>query len=123
MVAARPRSSEVERATDVFFALGDGTRMALIRRLGAEPALSIAQLTEGTQVTRQAVTKHLRVLESCGLVSNVRRGREVRYALEAARIDAARTFLDRLSTEWDQALSRLRALVEDDPKKPRDPRK
>jgi DNA-binding transcriptional ArsR family regulator len=123
MSAPRARASEVERATEVFFALGDVTRMSLLRRLGDGSPLSIAQLTEGTEVTRQAVTKHLRVLEGCGLVSNARRGREVRYALEPARLEAARSFLDRLSAEWDQALARLRAMVETDEDDPRRSRK
>lgn len=97
----------------MFFALGDGTRLALVTRLGAGEALSATALAAGAPVTRQAIVKHLQVLEGAGLVTHEKRGREVLYALEARRLEQARAFLDAVSARWDRALERLRVLVED----------
>ncbi|HEY1099707.1 MAG TPA: metalloregulator ArsR/SmtB family transcription factor [Myxococcota bacterium] len=99
--------------TAVFFALGDPTRLRLVRRLGRGPALSVAQLADELPVTRQAVSKHLRVLQGAGLVTPTKRGREQLYVLEAGRVDDARAVLDGISAGWDRALARLKALVED----------
>ena len=96
----------------VFFALGNETRLALVRRLCAG-ALSATALSERAPVTRQAITKHLRVLESAGLLRHEKRGREVLYALEPRRLQEARAFLDAVSASWDQAIDRLRRLVEE----------
>lgn len=103
---------------EVFFALGSATRLALVRRLGAGP-LSASALAERAPVTRQAIAKHLRVLESTGLVTHEKRGREVLYALEARRLQEARAYLDAVSASWDRALDRLRRLVEDPSQPPR----
>lgn len=106
-------SKERDRAvTGVFFALGDGTRLAVVKRLVAAGALSATALSDGAEVTRQAIVKHLRVLEGAGLVTHDRRGREVLYALEARRLDEARAFLEAASARWDRAIERLRRLVE-----------
>jgi DNA-binding transcriptional ArsR family regulator len=103
-----------ERAvTDVFFALGDGTRLSVVRRLSAAGALSATSLSDGAKVSRQAIVKHLQVLEGAGLVTHEKRGREVLYALEPRRLDVAREFLDQVSISWDRALERLRRLVEE----------
>jgi DNA-binding transcriptional ArsR family regulator len=96
----------------VFFALGNETRLALIRRLGAGP-LSATELSARASVTRQAITKHLQVLESTGVVRHEKHGREVLYALEPRRLQEARAFLDAISSSWDRAIDRLRQLVED----------
>jgi DNA-binding transcriptional ArsR family regulator len=96
----------------VFAALGDTTRLWLVTRLCDGGPLSIAALTEGAQMTRQAVTKHLRVLESAGLVRSSRRGRESFWQLEQRRLGEARRYLDLISLQWDEALGRLRKLVE-----------
>jgi DNA-binding transcriptional ArsR family regulator len=96
----------------VFAALGDQTRLRLVGRLGAEGPLSIARLTAGTRVTRQAVTKHLRVLAEAGLARGVRRGREQVWRLEPEPLDEARRSLDVISKRWDEALGRLKAMVE-----------
>jgi len=103
----------VSRAAPVFAALGDETRLALVSRLSAEGPLSIARLTTGSAVTRQAITKHLDVLASAGLVSDVRRGRERIWELELHEMEAARTYLERVSKRWDEALNRLKRFVED----------
>ncbi|MBW8889715.1 MAG: winged helix-turn-helix transcriptional regulator [Fibrobacteres bacterium] len=99
-------------AAGVFSALGDGTRLELLRRLGAGP-LSATSLAERAPVTRQAVVKHLRVLESAGLVKHEKLGREVLFALEPRRIEDARAYLDAVSAGWDKAIERLRLLVEE----------
>jgi DNA-binding transcriptional ArsR family regulator len=97
----------------LFAALGDETRLRVVARLCDEGPLSITQLTGGTAVTRQAVTKHLRVLEGAGLVHGSREGRESVWQLETARLDEARRLLDVISKEWDDRLERLRRFVED----------
>jgi DNA-binding transcriptional ArsR family regulator len=97
----------------VFAALGDETRLSVLTRLARGEAQSIARLTQGTRLTRQAVTKHLRVLEGAGVVRSVRVGRESRFALESKPLDDVRAYLDLVSRQWDAALARLKALVED----------
>jgi DNA-binding transcriptional ArsR family regulator len=97
----------------IFAALGDETRLGLVARLAAEDGLSIAQLTAHTRVTRQAVTRHLEVLEEAGLVRGERRGREHLWRLERARVALARRSLDQISGWWDEKLSVLRATVEE----------
>jgi len=104
-VALRTRAS-------VFAALGDETRLGLLARLTDGEPLSIARLTEGTRLTRQAVTKHLRVLEEVGVVISVKAGRESRFALDPRPIVSAQEYLEHVSRQWDTALARLRALVE-----------
>ena len=97
----------------VFAALGDVTRLSLLRTLSDGERRSIATLTEGTGLTRQAVTKHLGVLEQAGLVGSRRRGRQRSFVYRPDRVAEARTYLDQVSAHWDDALGRLRALVED----------
>lgn len=101
-------------AAPVFAALGDETRLAIVARLGSEGPLSIARLTEGTDITRQAVAKHLRVLEGAGVVAGARAGRESVWQLKKKRIEDARSHLDTISRQWDDTLDRLRAFVEDE---------
>ena len=112
MSPPRREKSRLRTSAPVFAALGDATRLMLLSKLGEGAPLSIARLTEGSTVTRQAITKHLRVLEDAGLVRGVRLGRENRFELDPAPIDEARESLDRLSTQWDGALARLKAMVE-----------
>lgn len=100
-------------AADVFFALGDRTRLSVVQKLGTEGARSATALSEGAKVTRQAIVKHLQVLEHAGLVSHEKQGREVLYALEPRRLKEAQAFLDAVSAGWDRALERLRQMVED----------
>ena len=99
----------------VFAALGDATRLELIARLGDGQAHSISQLTAGLDLTRQGVTKHLRVLERAGIVRSRRVGRESRFVYVPAPIEEARSYLDTVSRQWDDALSRLKAFVEGSP--------
>ena len=96
----------------IFAALGDSTRLELVTRLSDGRPMSIVQLTSGSRITRQAVTKHLRVLEGAGLVRHRRVGRESRYSLVPKPIDQLRSYLDVLSAHWDDALLRLKTFVE-----------
>jgi DNA-binding transcriptional ArsR family regulator len=98
---------------DLFSALGDGTRLRIVLRLCKVAPVSISRLTKGSSVTRQAITKHLRVMEHAGLVHSIRRGRESMWQLDRKRIDEARHYLDQISKQWDSALQRLRKLVEE----------
>jgi DNA-binding transcriptional ArsR family regulator len=110
---ARSSAAGWRAAAPVFAALGDETRLRVVARLCEEGPLSIARLTEGASVTRQAVTKHLRVLEEAGLVKGARDGRENVYQLAPRRLAEARQHLELISTEWDRTIDRLRAFVED----------
>jgi DNA-binding transcriptional ArsR family regulator len=96
----------------LFAALGDMTRLWLVARLCDAGPMSIANLTEGARVTRQAVSKHLRVLEGAGVVRSSRRGRESIWQLERRRLHEARRYLDQIESQWDGALGRLRTFVE-----------
>jgi DNA-binding transcriptional ArsR family regulator len=96
----------------VFAALGDETRLRLVARLCAAGPASIARLTAGSTVTRQAITKHLRVLAGAGLVRSSRHGRERRWELRPEQLELARRQLDAISRQWDEALDRLKAFVE-----------
>jgi len=97
----------------VFAALGDDTRLALVAKLCHGQPYSISQLTEGSKLTRQAITKHLRVLESVGIVHGVRTGRESLFEFDPEPMEEIKEYLDLVSEQWDQALSRLKAFVED----------
>ena len=115
---SRSRGSAVPRQRDavpVFRALGDVTRLRLLRRLSAEGPLSITRLSEGTGVTRQAITRHLYALNAAGLVRHARQGREQIWDLNAKRLEVARQFLDRVAAQWDAAAARLKAFVETAP--------
>jgi DNA-binding transcriptional ArsR family regulator len=104
---------EDSRAAPVFAALGDETRLALVARLSSDGPLSITRLTAGSAVTRQAITKHLTVLATAGLVSDLRRGRERIWELEPEQMEVARTYLEHVSQRWDEALGRLKQFVEE----------
>jgi DNA-binding transcriptional ArsR family regulator len=97
----------------VFSALGDEQRLALVRRLCADGPSSLAHLASGADISRQGVSKHLRVLAAAGLVQSTRRGRESIWELEPARLLSAQRALDEISRQWDAALSRLRCFVEE----------
>jgi DNA-binding transcriptional ArsR family regulator len=97
----------------IFAALGDETRLQIVARLCAEGPLSITRLSEGAGVTRQAITKHLNALSAAGLARHVKSGREQIWELETRRLEMARRCLDRISNQWDVALTRLKAFVEE----------
>ena len=114
MVPPVPESTaRLTDAAPVFTALGDETRLRIVSRLAREGPLSITRLTDGTQLSRQAVTKHLRVLSAAGLACGRRRGREQIWQIEARRLSEARRYLGEISAQWDEAIVRLRHLVEE----------
>jgi DNA-binding transcriptional ArsR family regulator len=96
----------------VFAALGDATRLSLVAQLCRGQPRSISQLTEGSRLSRQAITKHLRVLESAGIVHSARAGRESHFEFELAAIAEAGEYLSLVSEQWDHTLSRLKKFVE-----------
>jgi|SRR5829696_677485 len=100
-------------AAPIFAALGDPTRLRIVGRLSDDGPLSIARLSEGAGVSRQAVTKHLQALADAGLVRDNWRGRERIWEIEPRRLERARRHLDQISERWDHAIARLRAFVED----------
>jgi DNA-binding transcriptional ArsR family regulator len=106
--------SAVRHAAPVFAALGDTTRLGLVRRLSVEGPLSITRLSEGTGMTRQAVTRHLHALGNAGLVRDAKEGREHVFSLDLKRVEVARQYLDQVSAQWDAAAARLKAFVEQD---------
>jgi len=97
----------------VFAALGDETRLALVAELSGGDRRSISQLAAGSALTRQAVTKHLRVLERAGLVRCLHAGRESRFEFNPKAMEEMREYLEFVSAKWDEALGRLKAFVEE----------
>jgi DNA-binding transcriptional ArsR family regulator len=96
----------------VFAALGDATRLSLLAKLCQGEPRSISQLTEHSRLTRQAITKHLRVLEGAGVVHSVRSGRQSLFEFDPQPMEEIRKYLDFVSEQWDQALSRLKSFIE-----------
>jgi len=111
-MSARTHETALRRQAPIFAALGDATRLALLAKLGDGSPHSIAQLSSGSRMSRQAITKHLQIMENVGLVSGMRAGRECRYRIEAKAIKEVMAFLDRVSAQWDAALLRLKDFVE-----------
>jgi DNA-binding transcriptional ArsR family regulator len=105
-------SAALRGTAPVFAALGDETRLRLVSRLSSGGPASIARLTTGSSVTRQAITKHLEVLAGAGLVRSRRRGRERLWELRPQQLEQARQSLDAISRQWDEALGRLKSFVE-----------
>ena len=113
---SRSRGSAALKATEavpVFAALADPTRLSLLGRLSAEGPLSITRLSQGTGVTRQAITRHLYTLGDAGLVRHARQGRERVWELDLKRLEKAQRYLDQIAAQWDAAAERLKAFVED----------
>jgi DNA-binding transcriptional ArsR family regulator len=99
------------RVAEVFFALGDETRLSILAKLRSG-ALSATALADGAGVTRQAIVKHLQVLDGAGLVAHRKYGREVLYTPDTRRLEEARAFLEMISAGWDRAIDRLTDMVE-----------
>jgi DNA-binding transcriptional ArsR family regulator len=97
----------------IFAALGDETRLSLIDRLSRVSRQSISQLAEGTKLTRQAVTKHLQVLERVGLVRSVRKGRETLFEFDATPIETMTQYLDLVSGQWEKKLTDLQSFLDE----------
>jgi DNA-binding transcriptional ArsR family regulator len=111
-MSPKTRSLPRRKYAPIFAALGDETRLALIAKLSKGEPSSISNLTDGTRLTRQAVTKHLRVLQGARLVRSVRSGREKLFELDPAPIKQVGEYADAVSKQWDHALGRLKAFVE-----------
>jgi DNA-binding transcriptional ArsR family regulator len=110
--SAAAKSGSLRQSAPVFAALGDETRLRLISLLCAGAPRSIVELTAETDVSRQAVTKHLRVLRKAGLARDTKFGRQRLWEFDSGRLDKARRSLDLIAEQWDQALGRLKSLVE-----------
>jgi DNA-binding transcriptional ArsR family regulator len=111
--SAVSRKRSLDNYASIFAALGDETRLRLITVLCLGGAMSITQLTSGTDLTRQAITKHLDVLAGAGLVRDVKVGRERLWEFEPAQLDEARRSLEAIAQQWDHALDKLKLAVED----------
>jgi DNA-binding transcriptional ArsR family regulator len=113
-LSARSKSGVAAvQSAPIFAALGDVTRLRLVRRLCNDGPTSITRLAAGSNITRQAITKHLRVMEHAGLARSIRHGRESIWQLNERRLKEARYYLDQISRQWDDALGRLQKFVED----------
>lgn len=106
-MSRRARKIAATSAASVFAALGDTTRLSLLARLCGGQPHSITQLTQGTNLTRQGVTKHLAILEKANIVTCRRVGRESRFAVRPAALGEARAYLERANRQWDLAIARL----------------
>lgn len=106
-------TKQLLNSAPLFAALGDQTRLSLLLKLGEGSLCSITQLAEGCSQTRQAVRKHLRILEDARLVRGVRRGRENLFHIESQTLEDAARSLEVISRQWDDALNRLKKFVED----------
>ena len=98
----------VESTAELFSALGDKTRLQLVKRLCDSGPISIRELSEGLDISRQAITKHLRVMEECGLVSSEKQGRQQIFELDQRRFEIAKAYLESVSSRWDAAIERLK---------------
>ena len=113
-ISVKRSDAAVIAPSALFAALGDQTRLRLVARLSNVESLSITELSSGTKMTRQAVTKHLHVLSGAGVAIASRQGREQRWSLDPRQLALARLFLDRSSRQWDDALASLQAAVEEE---------
>ena len=109
--ARSARSAPLGGTAPVFDALGDPTRRNIVARLCTHGPTSVTQLSATAGVTRQAVAKHLKVLEHAGLVLSSRRGRVRICRLDARQLARARRELEEISSQWDRTLARLKAFV------------
>ena len=105
-------STELTESAPVFAALGDETRLRIVARLSNDGPMSIARLSAGFPMTRQGITKHLRVMENAGLVRSAHHGRESVWQLDEKRLAEARRHLQSISAQWDETLGRLKRFVE-----------
>ncbi len=101
-----------EAVDSVLVALADPTRRQLLDLLAAEGEAIASTLAEQLPVSRQAVVKHLAVLDAAGLVSRSRVGREVRYAVRPAALDATARWMATLAASWDRRLANIKRIAE-----------
>ena len=108
------QTADLFKAAPLFAALGDPARLAIITRLSGHGPLPTVQLQQSAGVSRQAITKHLQVLENAGLLQSDRVGRDRQWRMHTERFSAARDYLDQIAKQWDKRLQRLRAFVEEE---------
>jgi len=111
--ASAQRAIRASSVAPAFAALGDPTRLKMLQRLGREGPQNITSLAAKVDITHQAVSKHLRVLENAQLISSTRNGRDRIWAIEADSMKDLHAFLDDISGQWDMALRALRKMVEE----------
>jgi DNA-binding transcriptional ArsR family regulator len=92
---------------EVFDALADPTRRAIVEQLSDAPYLTISELAARFPISRQAVTKHLTLLETAGLIAIETRGRERHVSLRPRALGAASSWLDQIEQQWDARLAAL----------------
>src|SRR5260370_17489658 len=109
------RPGSIPATAQMVAALGDETRLRLVDHLCSDGPLSITRLAADAQISRQAITKHLRTMETAGLVQSLRSGREIIWRMDQARLEEARRYLAQISSHWEAALQRLRTLAEKEP--------
>jgi len=108
----RINAASLQACAAIFAALGQETRLSLVTKLSEGLPCSISQLTGGSKLTRQAVTRHLRVLEEVGLVHSTPSGRESLFELDTIPFKDIGEYLEFVSEQWKQALGRLKSFVE-----------
>jgi DNA-binding transcriptional ArsR family regulator len=113
MTRCTKRRANLKGRASGFAALGDETRLSLIGKLSSGPPQSISQLTKGSTLTRQAISKHLRVLEDAGFLHHVRVGRESRFEFRLEPLKQLQSYLERVSDQWENVLGRLKSFVEE----------
>lgn len=109
---ANSAALRIERQASAFAALGDPTRLSLVSKLIDGKPRSISSLTAGSSVSRQAITKHLAVLENVGLVSRLKAGRESLYELDPKPLEPLQEYLATVAAQWNKALNDLKTFVE-----------
>ena len=107
----RVHAARLQACAAIFAALGQETRLSLVTKLSEGHPCSISQLTEESKLTRQAITRHLRVLEEVGLVHSTPSGRESMFELDTRPFKDVGEYLEFVSEQWDQALARLKSFV------------
>jgi len=110
----KPLPPKSKRAAPIFAALGDPVRLAMVTRLCTDGPLPTVTLKQAARVSRQAVTKHLQVLQDVGIVQSQRVGRDRLWQIETRRLAEMRQYLEQISAEWDATMERLRRFVEED---------
>lgn len=105
--------AKTEKQAHIFAALGDPTRLSLVAKLIDGKPHSISTLTKGTKVTRQAITKHLTVLQGVGLVTSFKEGRESLYELDPKPLESLQEYLEIIASQWDKTLHNLKTFIEE----------
>ena len=106
--------SSIQRQAEIFSVLGDRTRLRLVTSLMEGQIRSISDLSSDFEVSRQAVTKHLKLLQSVGVLIDEKAGRETRYRLNVEPLIETREMIESIENQWAQNLGRLKSFVENE---------